>query len=322
MTKPLVFVARRIPPIGLELLAEHAEIRLHTGALPPTRAELLSGVRGCSGVLSLLSDRIDDEVFDAAGPQLKVVGNFAVGYNNIDVAAATRRGIAVGNTPGVLTDATADIAVGLLMAAARRFKEGWSSVDQRAWRCWEPLGWIGQDLKQKTLGIVGMGRIGQAVAERLYGGWQMKVLYTARSPKPEVDQRLAARQVSLPELLAEADFVSIHVDLNPSTRKSFGKEEFARMKPTAVLINTTRGEVIDQTAMIEALQKNQIFAAGLDVCDPEPLPDDSPLRELSNCILVPHIGSATVTARNAMSERSAQNVIAGLLGQQLPYPVN
>jgi glyoxylate reductase len=321
MALPIVFIARRIPEIAFRLLAEHAEVRLHAGALPPTRTELCNGVTGCAGVLSLLSDRMDAEVFDAAGPQLNVVSNFAVGYNNVDVVEAGRRGIAVGNTPGVLTEATADIAVALLLAAARRLPEGWQAVKQLEWKTWEPLGWMGLDLAGKTLGIVGLGRIGSAVAQRLQGGWGMKVMYTARNAKPDFDQKFGASHVPLADLLKASDFISLHVPLTEGTRKLIGKAEFAQMKPTAILINTARGEVLDQVALHEALSNNRIFAAGLDVCEPEPLPADSPLRELSNCLIVPHIGSATITARNAMAERAARNLIAGIHGQSLPYPV-
>ena len=280
MTRPVVFVGRRIPQVGLDILAQHTDVRVHSGALPPTRSELLTGVQGVDGILSLLSDRMDGEVFDAAGPQLKVVGNFAVGFNNIDVEAAKQRRIAVGNTPGVLTDATADIAVALMMGAARRLKEGWTAVDQRQWRTWEPLGWIGLDMKGKTLGIIGMGRIGQAVAQRLHGGWGMQVLYTSRQPKPEVDRTMNARRVEVDELLASSDFISIHVALNEGTRHSINAAAFDKMKSTAVVVNTARGEVVDQAALIDALKNNRIFAAGLDVCEPEPLPDSSPLRQI------------------------------------------
>lgn len=322
MNKPLVYIARRIPMIGLEQLAKTAELRIHEGALPPTRSELLQGVAGCQGILSLLSDRIDDEVFNAAGNQLKVVSNFAVGFNNIDVAAANKRSIAVGNTPDVLTDATADIAVGLLLAAARKMSEAATAVKNQEWKTWEPMGWIGLDLKGKTLGIVGMGRIGKAVAERLFGGWQMRILYTSREPKGDVDQRLKAQHVELPTLLSESDFVSVHVPLKPETNCLIGAEQFSLMKSNSVLINTARGEIIDQDALAIALESRQIFAAGLDVCVPEPLPADSPLRKLDNCFILPHIGSATLQARDAMSIRAAQNIIAGLSGSPLPYPVN
>ncbi len=321
MSKPSVFVARRIPEVGLKLIAEHAEVRLHSGTLPPSRDELLSGVSGCHGILSLLSDRMNAEVFDAAGKDLKVISNFAVGYNNVDVIEANRRGIAVGNTPGVLTDATADIAVALLLAVARRLPEGWQAVQQLEWKTWEPLGWIGVELARKTLGIVGLGRIGAAVAERLQGGWGMKVLYTARSSKPKFDEQIGAQRVELQQLLRESDFVSLHVPLSDATRHLIGAPELELMKPSAILINTARGEILDQNALYEALHSKRLWGAGLDVCEPEPLPADSPLRLLSNCLIVPHIGSATVTARNAMAERAARNLIAGISGESLPYPV-
>lgn len=322
MTKPLVYVSRMIPEVGLDMLRSQTNLRLHEGALPPTREELLRGVAGCVGILSLLSDRIDGEVFEAAGRDLKVVSNFAVGTNNIDIAEANRRGIAVGNTPDVLTDATADIAVSLLLAVSRRMKQGAQAVENGAWKTWEPRGWIGLDLAGKTLGIVGMGRIGEAVARRLWGGWQMKVLYTSRRAKPELDSRWGARHVDLAELLANSDFVSLHVPLTPATNHLIDSHALSLMKPTSVLINTARGEVVDQVALEKTLREGRIFAAGLDVCTPEPLPLDSPLLQLENCLILPHIGSATVDTRNAMAERAANNLLAGIQGQTLPFPVS
>lgn len=321
MNKPRVFVARKIPKIGIDLLAGSLDLEIHAGEMPPTRDELLRGVQGCDGILSLLSDRIDAEVFDAAGKQLRVVSNFAVGFNNIDVAEARKRGIAVGNTPDVLTDATADIAVALLLAVSRRFSEATNAVVEKQWKTWEPLGWIGLDLRGKTVGIVGMGRIGEAVARRMHGGWNQQVVYTSRSAKPELDRELGARHVELPELLAISDFVSVHVPLNAQTKGLLGAQEFAAMKRTAVLVNTARGEVLDQNALATALESHTIFGAGLDVCVPEPLPDESPLRNLENCIILPHIGSATFDARDAMAERAARNIIAGVRNEALPYPV-
>lgn len=321
MTKPLIYVARKIPEVGLELLRQQTQLRLHEGNMPPTREELLRGIAGCVGILSLLSDRIDSEVFDAAGSDLKVVSNFAVGTNNIDIAEAERRGIAVGNTPDVLTDATADIAVSLLLAVARRMKQGARDVKGGQWKTWEPRGWIGLDLAGKTLGIVGMGRIGEAVARRLWGGWQLKIVYTARQPKLELDSRWGARHVELPELLATSDFVSLHVPLTPETHHLIDARALSLMKPTSVLINTARGEVIEQDALVEALRGGRLFGAGLDVCTPEPLPLDSPLLQLDNCLILPHIGSATVDARNAMAERAASNLLAGIHGEPLPFPV-
>jgi len=272
-------------------------------------------------VLTLLSDQIDAEFFDAVGPQLKVVSNFAVGYNNIDVEEATKRGIVVGNTPGVLTDSTADVAVALLLAAARCVREGVENVTKKQWQTWEPMGFIGQDLVGKTLGIVGMGRIGHATARRLHFGWGMKVLYTSRSPKPEVDAELSASRVDLDRLLSESDFVSVHTDMNPDTSHMFAAAAFAAMKPNAVFVNTARGGIVNQEALYIALTSGQIFAAGLDVTDPEPLSSSSPLRDLSNCVILPHIASGTVASRNAMAEIAADNIHTGLEGKPMLHQV-
>jgi glyoxylate reductase len=315
--RPRVFVTRRIPECGLELLRSQFDVDVWPGPMPPSRPELLKHVVGCSGLLSLLSDAIDDEVMAAAGPSLRAIANFAVGYNNIDVAAAKRRG----NTPDALTDATADIAVTLALCAARQIQDSIRVVQSLEWKTWEPLGLIGQDIVGKTLGIVGMGRIGFAVSKRLHHGWNMKVLYTARSAKQDANRQLGATQVSLDELLQSSDIVSIHTDLNDGTKHLFSKAQFEAMKPTAVLVNTARGGVIDQQALYEALHSRAIFAAGLDVTDPEPLPAESPLRRLSNCIILPHIGSATTDARNKMATMAAENLVAGLNGQAMRHPV-
>lgn len=330
MNKPLVYVARKIPETAFRILESEFELRIHPGDLPPSRAELLAGVRGCSGILSLLSDRIDAEVCEAAGSQLAVVSNFAVGFNNIDLAEMKRRGIAVGNTPDVLTDATADIAVALLLAVSRRVVSARDDVLQGKWRTWEPLGWIGLDLasdstqavtKRKRLGIVGMGRIGAAVAQRLQGGWGMEVVYTSRRPRSSLDGGLDAQRVTLDELLTTSDFISLHVPLSAETKHMIGERELGLMKSSAVLINTARGEVIDQQALVTALKQRRIFGAGLDVCDPEPIPSEHPLLQLDNCVLLPHVGSATWQARNAMAERAARNIEAGIQRRPLPFPV-
>lgn len=323
MTLPkTVFVCRKIPEAGLNLLSKAGfTLRIHSGEMPPTRSELLEGVRGCSAILSLLSDRIDAEVMDSAGNELRVIANFAVGFNNIDVAEAGRRAISVGNTPDVLTDATADIAVGLALAASRQFRAGMDAVRAGHWKTWEPLGWLGQELGGRTLGIVGMGRIGLAVAKRFHAGWGMKVVYTARSVKKDA-QQIGAERVELASLLRQSDIVSLHVPLCEQTRNLIGTAEFASMKTSSVLVNTARGEIVDQSALIEALKNHSIFAAGLDVCTPEPLPPDHPLIQLPNCILLPHIGSATIRARDSMATRAAENILAGLAGTKLPYPVN
>ncbi len=316
---PRIFVTRQIPPTHLQRLQREADCVIWPGQLPPSRADLLAGVAGCDGILSLISDRIDAAVFEAAGPQLKVVSNYAVGVNNIDLAEAARRGVAVGNTPDVLTDATADIAVALLLAAARRLQASGDSVRQGEWKTWEPTGWLGCDLVGRTLGIVGLGRIGAAVARRLVGGWGMRLLYSSRSDK-RIEGLETARRVTLDELLAESDFVSLHTDLTEETRGLIDARRLALMKPTAVLVNTSRGGVIDQSALVEALRGGRPLAAGLDVTDPEPLPPDHPLVTLPNCIILPHIGSATVATRDAMAEICVDNLLAGLAGQPLRCP--
>jgi glyoxylate reductase len=316
-----VFVSRLIPEAGLQLIRERCEVEVWPEPLPPPKSYIREAVRDCEGLVSLLTDVIDAEILDAA-PRLRVVSNFAVGYNNIDVAACTARGVRVGNTPNVLTDATADIAVTLLLAAARRVGESRDDARAGRWLTWEPRGWLGQDLVGRTVGIVGMGRIGQATARRLHHGWGMRVLYTANSPKPDAERELAAQRVDLDTLLAESDFVSVHATLTPQTQRMFGREQFARMKPTAVFVNTARGPHVDQEALFEALVNGQIFAAGLDVTDPEPLPPTHPLYTLPNCLIVPHIASATVQTRDAMARICAQNLLAGLAGEPMPSCVN
>lgn len=318
--QPRVFVSRKIPAAGLSKLRDVTDCAVWKRRMPPSRAELLDAVRGCDGLLTLLSDRIDAEVMDAAGPQLRVVSNYAVGVNNIDLREAARRGISVGNTPDVLTDATADIAVALMLAAARQMLPALESVRDGDWRTWEPTGLLGCDLVGRTLGIVGMGRIGSAVARRLGLGWGMRLLYTARGDK-QVDGLPEARRVPLDQLLAESDFVSLHTDLNDQTCGMINRRRLSLMKPTAVLVNTSRGGVIDQHALVEALTEGRPMAAGLDVTEPEPIPPDHPLVGLSNCIILPHIGSATVATRDAMAQISVDNLLAGLAGRPLPCPV-
>jgi glyoxylate reductase len=249
------------------------------------------------------------------------VSNFAVGVNNIDLAAAAGRNVRVGNTPGVLTEATADIAVTLLLAAARRLGESTIDAKEGRWKTWDPLGWLGQDLVGRTLGIVGMGRIGFATAKRLHHGWGMRILYTARSPKPEADRDLKATSVDLDTLLRESDYVSVHTDLNAETKGLFKAEAFGKMKRTAVFVNTSRGPVVDQGALAAALRDGTIFAAGLDVTDPEPLPPDHQLFQLPNCVIAPHIASATVHTRNEMARICAENLIAGLSGTPMTSQV-
>lgn len=317
-----VFVARLIPDDGLAPILAACEADVWQDELPPPRDELLRRVAGCDGILTLLTDRVDDELLDAAGPGLRVVSNFAVGYDNIDVAACARRGVAVGNTPGVLTETTADLAWTLLMAAARRVAEGSRYVRDGRWRTWGPMLLLGPDVHGATIGIVGFGRIGQAVARRAHG-FGMEILYHDVERLPEsVTQPLGAAFVSLEELLARSDFVSLHVNLTDETRHLINANTLAAMKPTAVLVNTSRGPVVDQIALADALRDGVIWAAALDVTDPEPIALDDPLVGLDNCLVVPHIASATRATRGRMAAMAAANLLAGVRGEPLPTAVD
>lgn len=284
------------------------------------REELLRGVAEADGLLCLLTDRVDAELM-AAAPRLRVISNCAVGYDNIDVSAATARGILVCNTPGVLTETTADLAWALLMAAARRLGEAERYLRAGRWRSWSPQLMLGQDLHGATLGIVGLGRIGQAVARRARG-FGMRILYADPEARLEVEQELGAVRLPLEQLLREADFVSLHTPLTEATRHLIGATELALMKPTAVLVNTARGPVVDEQALAEALRAGRLFAAGLDVFAEEPLPADSPLLGLENVVLLPHIGSASVATRTLMARMAAENLVAGLAGRRPAHLVN
>lgn len=319
--KPRVFVTRLIPDAGLERIRPVCDLDVWYGDAPPARAILLQCVRGVEGILSLLTDRIDAEVMDAAGPQLKVISNYAVGYDNIDVAAAAARGIRVGNTPGVLTNATADLTFALLLAAARRIVEGVEYIQGGHWKTWEPRTLLGTDVTGATLGIIGLGRIGSAVAQRAKG-FTMRVLAHSPGKSPEYAASVGAALVELDTLLAESDFVSLHVPLNTTTRHLINSATLAKMKPSAILINTTRGGVVDQAALYAALTGGIIRAAALDVTDPEPLPADHPLLTLDNCLVVPHIASSSIATRSRMAVMAAENLLAGLRGERLPYCAN
>jgi lactate dehydrogenase-like 2-hydroxyacid dehydrogenase len=317
-----VFVSRRIPAEGLDLLTAATDVDVWPEELPPERAELLRRVKGVDGFLSLLTDRVDDELLDAAGPRLKVVANYAVGYDNIDVEACSRRGVFVGNTPGVLTDTTADCAFALLMSAARRFPEAYDYVRADRWKTWGPLLLLGPDVHHATLGIVGFGRIGREVAKR-GRGFDMQILYHDVYPaSPEDEARLGARRVSMDELLASSDFVTLHVNLTPETHHMMNASAFAKMKSSAVLVNAARGPVVDPDALYDALKNGVIAAAGLDVTEPEPLPGDHRLLTLPNCLVVPHIASASFRTRGEMARIAAENVLAGVKGQAGPALVN
>ena len=319
--RPRVFITRRIPDIGLDPIRAVAQARVWDGDLPPSRPELLAAVEGCSGILTLLTDRVDDELLDRAGPGLRVVSNYAVGYDNIDVRACAARGVAVGNTPGALTETTADFAFALILAAARRIPEASRFVRAGRWTSWGPLLLLGSDVSGATLGIVGFGRIGQAVARRARG-FGMEILYSSRTAvDPATEAELGARGVPLAELLARSDFVSLHVSLGPETHRLIDAAALALMKPDAILVNTARGPVVDSAALYTALRDRRIGGAALDVTDPEPLPLDDPLLALDNCLIVPHVASATTATRGRMAAMAAANLIAGLRGEPLPTPV-
>jgi glyoxylate reductase len=315
--KHKAYVTREVPAKGIEMLRQECEVEVWEGELPVPRDVLLNKVSDVDGLYSLLTDRVDQELLDAA-PRLRVVSNMAVGYDNIDVPACTARGIPVGHTPGVLTDTTADFAFALLMAAARRVVEGVAYVRAGRWKTWGPTLLMGLDVHGATLGIVGIGRIGQAVARRA-SGFDMRILYhDPYVPDAGIE---GATSVDLDTLLAESDFVTLHVPLTETTYHLIGQRELRKMKSTAMLVNTSRGGVVDPEALYEALRDKQIAYAALDVTEPEPIPVDHPLVTLPNCIVVPHIASASVATRTKMATMAAENLLAGLRGEPLPHCV-
>lgn len=318
--KPHVFITRRIPEAGIDLIRPVCDVEIWPEEMPPSYETLLKLVHGVNGVLCMLTDRIDGNLMDKAGSQLKVISQMAVGYDNIDIAAAKTRGIPVGNTPGVLTDATADLAFALLLAGARRLIEGVEYIKTGQWQTWSPTALLGADVTGATLGIVGLGRIGSAVARRAKG-FDMRVIAHSPRATPSMTVEAGAALVSFDALLAQSDFVSLHVPLNAETRHLVNRETLRKMKPTALLINTTRGGVVDQDALYEALTTGIIGGAALDVTDPEPLRADHPLLSLPNALIVPHIGSASVKTREKMAIMAAQNLLAGVSGERLPNAV-
>lgn len=318
---PKVFVTRRIPDRELKRIEANCDVRVWEKAGGVPYDLLVDEARSCDGLLTMPTDRMDATLLNAC-PKLKVVSNHAVGFNNIDIGTASALGIAVGNTPDVVTDATADAAFALLINAARCISMGFRDVLAGRWKEWEPMDYLGQDLPGRTLGIVGMGRIGLALARRCRAGWNMTILYSDVRRNESADRDLQARHVPLDRLLAESDFISVHADLNPSTRGMFSIAEFRKMKRSAVFVNTARGPLVDHSALSEALGTNLIFSAGLDVTDPEPLPNDHPLLKLPNVVISPHVGSATMQTRNAMAEIATDNLLAGLSGRPLRAWVN
>ncbi len=301
-----VFVTRRLPGRALDRLTEAGhDVVVHPGDLPPTTAQLAAGLAGADGLLCLLTERIDAELI-AAAPRLRAIANYAVGCDNIDVAAAGARGIAVGVTPDALTDATADLTIALLLAAARRLPEAQRAVLDGGWHTWEPRGWLGLELRGARLAVVGFGRIGQAVAERA-AAFGMEI-------------RPVGRDHDLHAELAAADAVTLHCPLTPATRHLIDAAALAAMKPSALLVNTARGPIVDQAALTAALHDGVIAGAALDVTDPEPPPPGDPLLGAPNVIVLPHIGSATVAARERMADLAVDNLLAALAGEPMPHP--
>ncbi|MDH7564134.1 MAG: glyoxylate reductase [Candidatus Bathyarchaeota archaeon] len=321
MAKPKVYITRELPERGLSIIKKHFEAEVWPEYAPPPKKVIVEKVRNVEGLVSLLSDKIDSEVFNAA-PKLKIVSQLAVGFDNIDIAEATKRGIYVTNTPEVLTDTTADFAWALLMAVARRVVEADKYVRTGLWRVsWHPSMLQGRDVYGATIGIVGAGRIGYAMAKRATG-FNMKILFYDVIPRPEMEKDLGAKKVDLDTLFRESDFVSIHVPLMKETHHLVNRERLGLMKTTAYLINNSRGPVVDENALYEALKERRIGGAGLDVFEQEPTPLDNPLLKLDNVVVAPHISSASYETRSRMSEMVAENLVAFFEGKRPPNLVN
>jgi len=317
--RPKVLVSRRLPPAALEIIARHCDVDHNEPNRPLPRAELLARLQGCRGLVCLLTDAVDDEVLGTPG--LKIVSNVAVGFNNIDVEAATRRRVLATNTPGVLDDTTADLAFALLMATARRIVEADRFLRSGRWEGWDLLQFLGYDIHHKTLGICGLGRIGKGVARRA-AGFDMRLLYTDVQRAPEaVERELGVTFAEKDALLREADFVTVHVPLFAETRHYIGDRELGLMKPTAILVNAARGPIVDEAALVQALQRKQIAGAGLDVYEEEPKVHPG-LLGMDNVVILPHIASASIETRTRMATMAAENVVAGILGRRPPNLLN
>lgn len=318
--KPKVYVTRLLPKDAMDKIHSFCDAKVWEGELPPPRNVLLENVTDIDGLLSLLTDKIDAELMNRAR-KLRVVSNCAVGFDNIDVQEATKRGIIVSNTPGVLTDTTADFAFALLMAAARRVVEGDRVVRAGKWKTWGPMILLGQDVHGATLGIIGLGRIGSAMTKRAKG-FGMRVLYSDVVRNKQAEEELGIEYVDIDTLFTRSDFITIHTNLTPETYHLIDQKQFEKMKRTAVLVNTSRGPIVDNMALYDALRSGKIAYAALDVTEPEPIPADHPLLTLDNVIVVPHIASASVATRTKMGLMAADNLIAGLKGEMPPNPVN
>lgn len=318
--QPKVYVTRRIPESGIALLQESCDVEIWDSDDVVPRDRFLAAVADKDAVLCLLTEKIDAETLSVA-KNAKIFANMAVGFDNIDVPECTKRGVMASNTPGVLTDTTADFAFTLLMAAARRIREGHEFVHAGKWETWGPLLLMGQDIHHATLGLVGLGRIGTEMARRGQG-FSMRVLYNDVVRREDLEQKLGLEYADFDTVLRESDFVSLHVPYMPETHHLISTDELAKMKQSAVLINTARGPIVDPAALYTALSSGEIWAAGLDVTDPEPIPMDDPLLTLDNCLVAPHIASASFQTRNDMSELAANNILAALAGERPPTILN
>lgn len=321
MTRPITFVTRQIFPEAIQALEVFSDIRQWEQDSPPSPAVFHQRIQECAAFLTMLTDPIDSALLRSAPKSFKVISQMAVGYDNIDIQTASELGIPVGHTPGILTETTADMAWSLLMAVARRVVEAHNQVQNGIWKPWGPSVLCGQDIHAATLGIVGFGRIGQAMAKRAQG-FEMRVLVSDPQPNPELAKKFNVEFTSLDELLQQSDFVSLHTYLSPQTRHLISRPQFEKMKPTAVLINTARGAVVDSQALEWALTSGRIAGAGLDVFDPEPIPSGSPLLHLANVVITPHIASASVQTRLKMALMCVENIRSGLEGKRLPFCAN
>jgi len=314
-----IYLTRRIPDEGIKLLEEEHEVEIYEGDAPPPKEEIIEKVRDKEGLLCLLTDPIDRDVLNAA-PKLRAISTYAVGYDNIDIEEATRRKIPVSNTPGVLTETTADLTWALIMAIARRIVEGDKMVREGKFKGWGPMVLLGNDVYGKTLGIIGAGRIGQAVGRRAKG-FNMKILYHSRERKPDFERECNAKFVGFKELLKESDYITLHIPLTKETYHIIGEKEFKMMKNTAYLINTARGKCVDEKALVKALENKDIAGAALDVFENEPFLTPG-LAQLENVVLAPHAGSASVETRTKMAVIAAENLIASLEGKMPQYCLN
>lgn len=320
-SRPRILVCKPVPPAGLDPLRDTCDLDVWPGPLGMPRPELLTRAAGAAGIL-VVGDKVDEALLDAAGPSLRGIAQFGVGYDNVDLPATIRRGLPVGNTPGVLSDTTAEVAWALLMAAARRISEAERYLRDGRWGKGDMNDLMGVDVSGATLGIVGLGRIGQSMA-RLSQGFRMTVLYSQRHrADPAVEAELKATYVPFEELLARADFVSVHAPLTPETRHLIDAAALARMKPGAILVNSSRGGLVDQEALLAALDNGRLRAAALDVTDPEPLPADHPLVGRDDVVVIPHIGSNTLATRVKMGRMCSENLLAAIRGERMPWVID